>query len=492
MAHKIVLTITNPNNKDYPSVILRKFFNMVFIEPDGKSLSIYTATVFSGTDSIENKEVIPTPKCVPNVQCALRFDYAVGNANELQPTAVKFEDLTDSFFDQTEWVSKVWGKVTECRTQGEIERILEDKYPAIYTETSGVTVPDVARAKPFLTIEEESKGKTSHFCLVGKGSFDEPTLNGYQLSTTNSVAGIEAMNWIKSTITFKTDILHSNEKINFEIVLSDDCEFYTPDFTWYFAPPPNYEVDVETATLAIGKGGGEKNRISSVADNTTVEFQEWIIQENIKDRKKVRANIRDATASDAYALSKNRISVNLSFVNPERHGNTQFILGLIVAFLLSFCSDKTRLNDYATCLSEFCASKLSAGESGACSLDFCFTETCICPNICNLLGIIFPILIILAFVAISFSRKRCLPSNCNHLQKSLIWARTIGLIATVLLAVYIYVLWLCFPALMIKLIATCRANQLILLILVLLSCIGNLSYAFYCGKIRKNKIIDFM
>lgn len=465
---------------------------MVFIEPDGKSLSIYTATVFAGADGITDKEKAPTPKCVPNVQCALRFDYAVGNGNDPQDSVMKFENLTESFFDQTEWVAKVWGKVTECRTQGEIEKILADKYPAIYPEASGVTVPDVARAKPFLTIEEDNKGKISHFCLVCKGNFDESALNGYQLSTTNSVAGIEAMNWIKSTITFKTDILHSNEKLNFEVVLSNDCVFYTPDFTWYFAPPPNYEVDVETATLAIGKGGGEKNRISSVADNTTVEFEEWIVQENIKDRKKVRANIREATVADNYALSKNRISVNLSFVNPERHGNTQFIFGLIVAFLLSFCSDKTRLNDYAVCLSDFCASKLSTDGSGVCSSCFCLTQTCICPNICNLLGIIFPILIILAFIAASFSRKKCLPSKCNTLQKLLILARAIGMIATALLAIYIYVLWLVFPGLMVKLIATCQTNQFILLILVLVSCICNLSYAFYCGKSRKNKIIDFL
>lgn len=492
MENKIVLTITNPNNQDYPCIILRKFFNMVFVEPDGKSLSIYTATVFGGAERCTDKNTVPMPKCSPNIKCALQFEYSVISNNDLKDFAINFEDLTESFCDQTEWISKVWGKVTECRTQGEIGAILSEKYPNIYPDASQVTLPDVAHSKPYLSIEEDSKGEASHFCLVCKGSFDKPVSDGYQLATTNLVAGLEAMNWVKTTITLKNDILRSGEKLNFEIVLPDDCEFYTPDFTWYFAPPPSYEVDVETATLAIGKCAGEKNRISSVADNTTVEFEEWVTQENIKDRKKVRANIRDVTVADNYILSQKRISVNLSFVNPERHGNTQFVLGLAVAFLLSFCSDKTRLNDYATCLSQLCNSKVSEVGAGVCSVRSCLTQTCICSNICNLLGIIFPVLIILAFVAISFSCKRCMPSKRTFIQKVVIFARNIGLLATAFLAIYIYVLWLVFPAMMIKFIASCSANQIILLATVLISFIGNLCYVIYCGKVRKNKIIDFL
>lgn len=283
------------------------------------------------------------------------------------------------------------------------------------------------------------------------------------------------MNWIRTTITLKEKILDQKSKILFELYLPEKSNFCTPDFTWYFAPPSNSIVDNENAFLTIGDSKAEQNRISSVADSTTVDFNEWVTRERIDERKKARINFRDEISKDFYCLSGKKTSVKISFLNPKRHGNTQFIIGLIVAFLLSFCSDKTRLD---SCLKHM--------------NDYCGCTNCKCEVLYNALGIVFPILIIVSFVSILFSQKRCLPRDGKTKNIILIFLRWTGIVTTLLLILYVFVIWLVFPHITNYLTINCVVNKKIILSLIISSVLSNLTYTVYCGHFRKNKIIDFM
>lgn len=489
MKPRITLTIINPNDSAYPTIILRKFFNMVFIEPDGKTLHIYTATVFGGAS---DKNTAPKPYLDAKVRCALDFRYSVLNDKDEKVDSISFENRSESYVKQTEWIGKIWGDVKKLQTQNEIKAALASAYPNLYNTADAVNLPDVTKLGAVLSIQEKQKGPSSHHCIACCGEFEEKkgALWEYRLCT-SVAAGIEAVNWIRTTIKLKTDILRSSEKVSFEVEFSDNTNYYTPDFTWYFAPPTNYAVDVETATLTIGDSSEEPNKVTSVADNTTVLFEEWDEQEAIRERKKARVNFREITATDNYILSGKRIKVTLSFINPEKHGNTQFILGLVVAFLLSFCSDKTRLNDFnSICQSYLCTEKLTENAK-VCESALCNVQSCICSNICNFLGILFPVLIIMAFIAMSFDRKRCIPKISRSSERVVVFSRFLGLAATVFLACYIYLLWLVFPDFMKTIVPSCYVNQIVILLAGFISLVCNCIYVFYCGKIKKNKIIDF-
>lgn len=487
MRPTIILKITNVNNSAYPTIILRKFFNMVFVEPDGKTINIYTATVFGGAakrvaDSNGNKKSDPEPKNDKGSQCILKFSYEKGQCVD----KIVFSDLTKQYITQTDQIKKVWKNVTSLSTQEDIKAALVSCYPEFYKPEEDIKLPDKSTLGSVIQIDDGLGGSRSHTCIaaVGKCTIEKGGEPSYTLYTpTNSTIGVEAINWIKTTIKLKNSILEDNQKVEFSIQLDNQSEYYTPDFTWYFAPPTSYIVDAESAMLKIGKQNEEPNKVTRVADSTTVLFNEWVKQEYITERKKSRVSFGDVTAKDPYNFSGKKIRVILSLINPGKHGNWQFFIGLIVAFLLSFCSDKTRLNDF-----------LQLCQTNVCTAEKCVsiwgTNPCGCSTFCNFIGIVFPFLIICAFFAICFSRKRCIP-NAKGLERILGVAKVVGLVATIVLMAYMYIGWLVLPQLVSKLVTSCYLNQLIILVLLLASLVGNGAYTLYCWICKKKNILDF-
>ncbi|MBR0446471.1 MAG: hypothetical protein IIX23_04150 [Oscillospiraceae bacterium] len=487
MRPTITLKITNVNNSAYPTIILRKFFNMVFAEPDGKTVNIYTATVFGGAakrvaDKEGKKQSIPEPKNDKSSQCILKFSYEKEKCIE----KISFADLSKQYIAQTDQIKKVWKNVTNLSTQEDIKNALIGCYPELYKPDSDINLPDKTTLGSVIKIDNGTDGPRSHACIaaVGKCVVEKGNESAYTLCMpTDSTIGIEAINWIKTTIKFKNSILEDNQKVEFVVQLDNQSEYYTPDFTWYFAPPTSYIVDAESAMLKIGSQNEEPNKVTRVADATTVLFNEWVTKEYITERKKSRVSFGDITAKDPYNFSGKKIHVILSFINPGKHGNLQFFIGLIVAFLLSFCSDKTRLNDFL----ELCKNNICTTEN---CTSLWGSSPCGCSSFCNFIGIIFPFLIICAFFAICFSRKQCIP-NATKLEGLLRGLKVIGLIATFVLIAYIYVGWLVLPKIMAKVITSCYWNQFVITALLLASLVCNSVYTLYCWIYKKKNIVDF-
>lgn len=495
MTPTVTLKISNPNNKVYPTIILRKFFNMVFVEPDGKTLNIYTATVFGGAEATTDKSSIPTPKFAQNNDCALKFTYDIsgvtpanGRKNEV---SVKFQNITDSFLSTNgkkpnrDQVKQVWGNITELNQQNTIGHDLKTLYPTIYADPNALPTPDVS-SRNYFRFDNDKRGP-SHSFIATYGDFSDNTGNkSYTLKNPVKIAGVEAINWVKTTIVLNCDILKpaivADRKIQFNVQFENDAKngkncctrYYTPDFTWYFAPPPNYVVD-DSALVDVADKLDIDNIVTPVADKDTVQLDKWI-EERILERKKSRVLMKNYIAEDPYILSAQKVGVNLSFSNPGKHGNTQFFIGLVLAFFLSYCADKTRLNDFLT---------ICEGTICQCP------KPCQCNLFCNSLGIWLPFLVIISFFALMFTKKRCLPEPTSA-EIALCILKALGLLTAFVLMTYIYYVWLVHPDLLATIITTCAQNQLVIKHLLWMSLIFNGLYVGYCIFVKKKNIIDYL
>lgn len=474
----IRLKISNVNDVKYEKIILRKFFNMVFFSEDGKKLTVYTATVFGGmhgAGEIKDRKFVPA-YCAES-ECILNFQYEI-DGDEDQPS-IKFDDLTKSFFEQTEYVGKVWGTCEKITSQTKLQERLQQLYPDL--EDLNINMD----AGLSYYVAEQGKA-ASHEFIATQGKFNidaEDGKNSYTLqSNAGGHNGLEYMNWVKSEISLSKSIF--NKCFKFEIILNHNGKsvYYTPDFTWYFAPPNGYRVDKETAEVDIGDEKGIRNYVQSVADGTTVYFREWETTELIAERKKVRVDLKEYTnAQESRKLSdKGNITAKITVNNPDRGTNKQFFVGLLVAFLLAFCADKTRMNDFYACLQESCNCIQIEG-----------IHKCYCQNFCNLFSLFFPIIVLLAYVSWVFKLKPCVPVKRNKAYYMWYVVKVLGISMTIFLIIYTFGLWMVAgPEFMRKVIPTCAGNWCIIAVLAVFSFILNLAYIIFCTKFRKKKFFD--
>lgn len=471
----IELEISNPNNVAYKSIVLRKFFYMVFIDASGRKIYIYTATVFGGTnedggDPLKAYSLIKYNRDAP---CSLQFNFTDDNQDLIEK--ISFFDITDSFCSQHECISKVWGTCEKLDSQKNVLDKRNEVYPNFNQDTYK-SVPNSDAGHPVLYIEQGDS--QSHKCIAIKGGFsNKESTSSYILSSpaeiqNSCMVGIEFVNWIKTEIELKTSIL--NKRVSFSITFKDKG-FLTPDFTWYFAPPAGYIVSSDSYVRVGDKS--EKNAIQSVSDETTVPFKEWISPpESIDERRKSRVLIKAAPVTQSERLAEDKtLSVNLQVINPQGPSNRQFFIGLLVAFMLSFCADKTRADYYFLCLSMNCV----CGDK------------CLCQNVCNAITIVVPILLLLSFVSYILTPQKAFPPRPIKHQRLFLACRSVGLVAVILLVVYVYFLWLIIPGTM-REIFNCFWNNVVLGVLAFVGATGNGVYIFCCLVILKRKIYNYL
>lgn len=470
----IELKISNPNNNDYPAMVLRKFFHMVFISPDGKKLNIYTATVFGG---VRDEGLIePSNKLVctyaDKIDCSLKFEYG---SSENLINSVSVKDLTKELWRQTDFLKKVWGDCEKLESQSKVVERFQSLYP-------GIKAPNLNIESDYPIYYFHEEGKQNSDCIVTQGKFKKTTDNKQQnsyilLNQSTKHDGIEFMNWIKSEIMLTESIL--DRDISFKISLNDEaqCKYYTPDFTWYFAPPEGYIVDAENATVDFTKSS-ERNMVQHVAGDTTIGFEEWIKDEGIKGRQKSRVNLNKEISGNPLCISEcKRIEVKFSIKNPHKSENRQFIMGLIIAFVLSFCADKTRLNDYHDCITGICN---------------CPEGKCLCEYFIYSLSFLFPLMALLSYVSLVFNTNKCVPVEKKWFFCLLRAIKVLGILFSILTILYVFLLWTVFTPLMTQIVSGCVINGVIIGILMAGGMIFNMVYLIYCIVYRKKKVVDYI
>ena len=484
---EIKLRISNPDNEIYKSVLLRKFFLMLFI--DGKRIHAYIASVFGGLqenssemdkDSQKLESLLPVFQ-EPGSQYYLMFQIA---SDDELIERVESEDKTESFCSQTEWVSKVWGESERCEDKNRVYSLLRELYKDHY---NGAALAKVDSGAPVYFFKGENR--PLHSFLAVKGDYESvdnsASAFGYRLYAPRGeqlVTGIEVINWIKADISLKADI--RKRPILFSIDFDNSVgKIYTPDFTWYLAPPAGYVIDGESYVDVKGIGV-EKNAISAVSDTTDVLFDEWRKDERIVERKKSRVLFNTIPGCIVQNLSKHEtLTVLLHIANPQGPSSRQFILGLLVAFLLSFCSDKTRINDYYSCLLNYCTCLDRVGN-------FCSR----CSFICNAISVFAPVLVLMTFLVWVLDPKRCFPSASSRIEKFIqTWLKRfhfVGICLTVVLAAYVFVIWLLWPDILGMI--GCYWNSVVLTIGFLSVFIMDTIYLVYCMCYLKRSIINYL
>lgn len=477
LLNEIKLRISNPlSNMIYKSVLLRKFFCMVFIDTSGQKLDVFIATVFGGIkkDIQNTDEVYSLVQYDSKKPCSLQFEF-LSCGDEKLIKNVAFNDKTQSFWEQPSCIEKIWGKCTAYNDQKKVDELIKKMYPSLYSDGRDAIV-DVEK-----TIYHFSQGdKLSHSCIVAQGKYEEIANIGehkYSLSFPNGTDGLEAMNWIHAEISLTSNIL--NKTVLFSIELEKD-KIYTPDFTWYFAPPAGNIVSGESKLkIGITDEHIEENCIQTVSDETTVVFNEWRDPPlAIEERKKSRVLFKSAPVKDFMNLSKDEFfAVSLNITNPHILTNRQFFIGLLIAFLLAFCSDKTRINYFYECLHEKC---------------MCSEVSCICIYICNSINILAPILLLFTFFAFILTPKKAFPPRISKTQNIIFkLLRMVNITFTCLLLLYVFGLWLVIPSIL-QIFINCEINKLILEIGFGIAFSSSIAYLVYCLFYLKRKIYNYL
>ena len=490
---KIRLQISCPTTKVYKAVLLRKFFYMIFINPDGKTIHTYLATVFGGLPNEESKKnnehgenssassekVEDTLNLLMPVKhnsneasrCHIKFRYDDGESGSELIKDIKFEDVTESFCNQIASYD-FWGSTEIIENQNDLAKVLSKIYDDKCNNEKDSDFPFNKNEKIYYIHQDNKNNLFS--CLATTGRFEDKDKdkNAYELHDFEEnvdIHGIETVNWIKTIIYLNEDIRGKN--LQFILDFKKDCDFYTTDFTWYFAPPVGYIID-ENAYWDSKTLGQTRNILQSLSNATTVKFGEWLDSpESIKERTKSRLSMNVIPESSRLRLSdEDSLKITIKVINPNMYSNLQFFYGLFVAFILTFCSDKTRINDYYNCLRTYC---------------HCGCIDCFCQTMCNILSVFLPILVIMSAVA-----KFCKKMDEVKSKASSIFYK-LGVFSTFLIISYVFIAWSFIPGIMLQYVS-CELNRIVIITLGVVGFFTNFIYLFYYLKIYKHNIADCM
>lgn len=286
------------------TVMMRKFFQMVFVGNDRRSLHIYTASVLGGCDEIEleKRKKKPDAKSTNYVSqlnelrgFRMKFDFVVRGNDNNDVLSIESEDVTDGdrgFLSQIEYIRQVWGE--ECEIirddQDRLERALGKYLPPKNGtgDTGEAGFEDRLREweiKPSQTAElasrrilyigdEKKRQEGEMFGLALAGDFQKEDYSrpwerrkggrvhegsecaAYCIQVPQDVKlvpGIELVNWVKTTIRFRYRFHDSN--LNFCIQkgakLETKVQYIAPDFTWYFSPPVKAFINNESSSVEL-------------------------------------------------------------------------------------------------------------------------------------------------------------------------------------------------------------------------------------------------
>lgn len=351
----IIFTINNVASKSVDNdIIMRKFFQMVFVDNDRKGFNIYTATVLGAEDKTSK------------LHMDFKFDIKEDGNNEIIEIAQ--EDITEgkgNFIDQIDFIKRVWGN--ECKIlyhdQEGLSEILKgnNSIDLFFNEVESLL------NNKFLHIKDSAKqGNGNEFESIAIcGGFESENFkrcknnNNEQLfeSSTYSITApniikdlkyienIEIVNWVKTRIRFKYKMNESN--IAYTIKKKLKC--MSPDFTWYFSPRVNSFIKNDSSVVEI-KGSKNINnsfKVEPVPNKTTVNFRRWVNDEKIAFRQKYRIPNKHIFNDNCSFNEIDELNIYIDLSDEHSRANRQFILSLFISFALAFGIDKSRLEEIA-------------------------------------------------------------------------------------------------------------------------------------------------
>lgn len=298
----VTFSIRNVTDDLVKTVMLRKFFQMVFVGNDRKSLHIYTATVLGGAQAgkvsketaqsaganASQTERTPKTEYVSQLdtlkEFCIKFGFVVTGNDDNDVLSIASQDITDGefgFLRQTDCIQQVWGK--QCKVLQSDQKELIEKYQQFTGKDDNATSKEIRCALaqiaqgPVLWIEDENKSQEPEmFSLAVPGCFtpeDYPLgKECVQKTKRRKLAdegsekasycikvperqccceGIELLNWVKTTIQFKYHLTDHNLNFCIKKEPANMASFIAPDFTWYFSPPVKSFINYESSCAEV-------------------------------------------------------------------------------------------------------------------------------------------------------------------------------------------------------------------------------------------------
>lgn len=399
----ITYSIRNVTSELVKSVMLRKFFQMVFVGNDKKSLHIYTATILGASGEVEvgsdgkaeiNENFISDLYSLK--QFRMRFEFAVGNNDSNEVLSIEHKDITSDahgFMNEIDCIHKVWGN--DCRIlqddQREILKKLEEITSAnIPSEELAEVTAGLSEYRLLWTEQKKSGLSGKYFkslsvpgkCTVVEDAPQPNLRDGIALKKAYAISvpegmilpkGIELVNWVRTTIDFKYPLDESNLNyiIKKDVTEDGNTAICAPDFTWYFSPVVKSFIDNRNCMVEIKRGtqgnreectcpiqkqrhvfySSDKyqNSIDTVPNKLTVNFHYWTHDEKINSRQKYRLSARDVLPTPQAFADVAEINIFLDMADEHNRGNRQFILGIFISFILAYGIDSARLKEIQSC-----------------------------------------------------------------------------------------------------------------------------------------------
>ncbi len=389
----ITYNIQNVTPNLVHTVMLRKFFQMVFMGNDRRSLHIYTATVIGAskekTDSPENgsDNFISDLGAIPEFR--MKFQFQIGNSDNNEIEKIYHKDITTSehgFLSEIACIRKVWGENCEIIIDNQsklLDRLRETQKQAPDPDGKNeIYSADLSKYKLLWTKQTKNGNQRQNLTslsipgeyedspdeIVSSSRDDVAKQAAYTIGVPRGISlptGMELVNWVRTTIQYRYEIDDNN--LNYTIKQNSqsntDTTVWAPDFTWYFSPVVKSYIDNHNSIVEVkweqNNGGNVctcpiqkkkvfvsndkfQNSIDTVPNKMTVDFYHWT-QERIRLRQKYRLAAKEILPTEVTFNNLSEINIFLDTADEHSRGNRQFITSILVSFALAFGIDSARL-----------------------------------------------------------------------------------------------------------------------------------------------------
>ena len=365
--------IISAPNYEKTNVLLRKFYQVVFVNEDLKKISIYTTTIIGkisenntfltsdkkNSSQSEDDDFIDTE--FDEKLCIKIMFQAIDSLKKIKSDSLEkitHEDMTHDFYKQESVIKTIWGKNSEYirdigTKRDELRKIFHISRDNLencdFSENAYLFLDQHERSNTLYSFSEKGAFFNDN---NGDGSFylKYNISNEEKRNKSKSFHAGEMFHAVKTTIEF-SEILDIKD-LNFIIKFYDrgGCnEYYLPDFTYYLIPPYRYEIDKDKTVLEYYNNDdfmdNELNPLPEVKKNNVAYFKTWIDNENIESKNvyKLRSSIQKYQKK--YFNGKNEIKLNVVLSRIDRKADIHFILGFIISIFLSYGLDSGRIKE---------------------------------------------------------------------------------------------------------------------------------------------------
>lgn len=376
----ITFDIQNVTPHLVKTVMLRKFFQMVFMGNDRRSLRVYTATVIGAASQKYDLSGQKTSTFISDFSAIkdfrMKFSFLVGNSDTNEIESIIHEDLTETekgFLDEISCIQKVWGNKCAIVVDNQkevIEKLKNTLGNGADDDMALETVSAELTRYRLLWTEQEKSGRSqpnnySSFSIHGicEGANEEiesfqhddvAKKSAYTIGVPERISlpkGIELVNWVRTTIQYKDEIDDNN--LNYTIKKTLDLDnptvYLAPDFTWYFSPVVKSYIDNHNSIVEVKRQQSRpeydctcpiqkkkiftsndkfQNSIDPVPNKMTVDFFFWT-QEKIRLRQKYRLAAKEILPSESTFDILSEINIFLDTADEHSRGNRQFITSIV-------------------------------------------------------------------------------------------------------------------------------------------------------------------